>query len=200
MRKEKRIMAVFVAADLHFNHPGILRFERPQFKTVEEHNQTIVDNWNATVGDDDVAYILGDVGFTPLDALKPWTRALKGHKTLILGNHDKITQRTGRDLGFEKVIVGPIYFNDKIILCHEPAMEGLNNPYVIVIHGHIHNGKLDLPNYYNVNIARTGYKPVSIEPYKLTAEAKCKSRRESFMREWYKDHYAFDEKKGDPTP
>ena len=193
-------MAVFVAADLHFNPPGILKFERPQFKTVEEHNQTIVDNWNATVGDDDVAYILGDVGFTPLDALKPWTRALKGHKTLLLGNHDKITQRAGRDLGFEKVVVGPIYFNDKIILCHEPAMEGLNNPYVIVIHGHIHNGKLDLPNYYTVNVARTGYKPVSIEPYKLTAEAKCKSRRELFMREWYKDHYAFDEKKGDPTP
>lgn len=187
-------MAIYVTADLHLNHKRIIQFERTQFKTVEEHNSFIVDNWNKTVMKDDIVYVLGDVGFTPLDELKKWTTALNGHKYLVYGNHDKFTNAQAYTLGFEKTFVGPIHFNDKIILSHEPAMEGLNNPYVIVVHGHIHNGKLSLNNYYNVNIARTGYKPVKMDVFKTTADARCKSRREMFMKEWYKDYYSFDKK------
>ena len=187
-------MAIYVTADLHLNHKGIIQFERTQFKTVEEHNSLIVGNWNDTVKKDDVVYVLGDVGFTPLDELRKWISSLNGHKYLVYGNHDRFTNAQAYALGFEKTFVGPIYFNDKIILCHEPAMEGLNNPYVIVVHGHIHNGKLSLSNYYNVNIARTGYKPMKMDIFTPTAEARCKSRREMFMQEWYKDYYSFDEK------
>lgn len=187
-------MAIYVTADLHFNHAGILSFERHQFKTVEEHNSLILDNWNKTVGKDDIVYVLGDVGFTPVDRIKDWTTKLNGHKYLVYGNHDKFTNAQAYSLGFEKTFVGPIYFHSKIILCHEPAMEGFNNPYVIVIHGHLHNAKLSLNNFYNVNIARTGYKPMNIEVFKTTAEARCKSRREMFGKEWYKDYYVFDER------
>lgn len=190
---------VFVTADLHFNHPGILALERTNFSCIEQHNEFIIKQYNKVVGEEDTCYILGDLGFSDPKLLGQLVRQLNGHKILIKGNHDKFTTKEYKTLmGFEAVKEGPIYFYDKnctakIIFSHEPSREAFENPYVINIHGHLHNSDLDLPNFFNVNIARTNYLPVNIESFYETIR-KCKNRREVFGKEWYYNFYKFDKK------
>ena len=57
----------WVAADHHFGHANILNFKREDgtplrpFKTIEEHDETIIANHNALVRPEDRVYLLGDV-------------------------------------------------------------------------------------------------------------------------------------------
>ena len=51
----------FVTSDQHFNHTNALRLmadTRP-FESVQEMNETLIDNWNAVVGEDDITFVLG---------------------------------------------------------------------------------------------------------------------------------------------
>lgn len=184
----------FVTADLHFRHKGILSFERRQFKTVEEHDEYIIRSLNEVLGPSDTLYVLGDVGFR---GKEPPT--LLGHlvkriecrkKILILGNHDRFNKAEAKTfLGFDEVHCGPIYYDapgceGRIILSHQPVREAFENPYVINVHGHIHNGKLAADGFYNVNIAQTGYVPQDMSKFVDIAK-KCKSRLERFGDEWY---------------
>ena len=49
---------IFVTSDIWFNRP-IGEFSH---MTNEEYNNMIIDNWNNTVGDDDIVYVLGGFG------------------------------------------------------------------------------------------------------------------------------------------
>ena len=40
---------IFYTADLHLSHEAIIRYCGRPFETVEEMNETIVNNWNAVV-------------------------------------------------------------------------------------------------------------------------------------------------------
>lgn len=185
-------MAIYVTSDLHFNHPGILKLSRGQFKTVQEHNDYIINKYNSVVGKDDLVYILGDLGFTPLKDLKPLISRLNGRKVLILGNHDKGTIGEYRAMGFIEVYNHPVYYSNDIILSHEPVKEAFDNPYVFNVHGHLHRSKLSLNNYINVNIEETDFLPVSLKDLQEQLEQKTKSRRETFNTEWYSNFYQKD--------
>lgn len=185
-------MSIYVTSDLHFNHLGILRTCRPQFKTVEEHNEFVIKNYNSVVGKDDLVYILGDLGFTPIKDLKPLVSRLNGRKILVLGNHDKGTVGEYRAMGFIEVYDHPLYYSKNIILSHEPIKEALDNPYVYNIHGHLHKSKLKLPNYININIDETDFLPVSLKKLQLYVNDNTKTRREAFMAEWYAEYYQKD--------
>ena len=54
----------FVIADPHFGDPNIIKFENRPFPSVEEMDQTLIDNWNYRVEEpDDTVYVLGDFSF-----------------------------------------------------------------------------------------------------------------------------------------
>lgn len=40
---------LFLTSDTHFNHSRILQF-RPQFSSVEEMNEIMIERWNKVVG------------------------------------------------------------------------------------------------------------------------------------------------------
>ena len=48
-------MAVYFIADTHFGHQNALAFDNRKFKTIEEHDNALIENWNNAVGIDDVA-------------------------------------------------------------------------------------------------------------------------------------------------
>ena len=52
-------------------------------------NQQIVENWNKKVGKKDLVYILGDFAWKEHGH---WQMALNGKKSLIIGNHDEMSQ------------------------------------------------------------------------------------------------------------
>lgn len=78
-------------ADLHFGHRNCLGFDSRPFATIEEHDETLIANWNAVVMPDDHVYVVGDFAYRNERPAHCYTDQLHGHIHLIRGNHDKRT-------------------------------------------------------------------------------------------------------------
>lgn len=188
----------YIISDLHLGDKGIIRFERTEFKTVEEHDAFIVSQWNKTiVNKNDRVFFLGDLHdnsgkVCEKEALKEIVTKLRGYKIMILGNHDVFKKTDYLEMGFNEVIEGPYYYKPYVILSHEPCREAFKNPYVWNIHGHLHNAKLDLENYICVSAKHINYKPAKLTKMAEKIASRVCKRRESFMNEWYSVFYDFN--------
>lgn len=81
-------MANYFISDLHFGHKSVLSFDNRPFTNIEEHDQTLINNWNATVGMDDDVYVLGDISWYNATKTIDIFNQLNGSVHLIKGNHD----------------------------------------------------------------------------------------------------------------
>ena len=54
---------VFFIADTHFDHENILQLCNRPFETIEQMNETIIENWNRKITGNDTVYIMGDMFF-----------------------------------------------------------------------------------------------------------------------------------------
>lgn len=187
-------MKTYFISDQHFNHVKITEFERTQFTSIEKHNEYIIQEHNAVVQEEDLVYILGDLGsdFYTQPNVKDLVSRLNGRKILVLGNHDYRTKpKMYESWGiFEEVHRFPFFISSRIAVSHEPIEVGSD---IINIHGHLHNADLDLPNYVNVSAHMCGYKPLSLENIekKLMAIPKKGSK---FLQEWYAPNYKFNKR------
>lgn len=149
---------IFFTSDLHLGHKNIIRFSNPRlFKTIEEHDETIISNWNSVVNKDDIVYILGDISLNlSQEKLETYLQRLNGKKSLILGNHDRAKiyakflnnglLESMRDYAIEKIYdkQGCVY---ECVLFHYPILEPnhiFNKPKIgkygqtCHFYGHIH--------------------------------------------------------------
>lgn len=78
----------YYTSDIHFGHNKIINFEKRPFKSVEEMDNTIINNWNNKIKPTDEVYILGDFTFYKGEKTNEILRQLNGSKYLIIGNHD----------------------------------------------------------------------------------------------------------------
>ena len=95
MRKEildKIDENTWIISDTHIGHKNILEFEpcrltqmRIDGYEADEHDQWIIDNWNATVGPEDTVLHLGDFAFKHVAES---IEKLNGDIIMIIGNHD----------------------------------------------------------------------------------------------------------------
>lgn len=81
----------FFISDLHLGHNKITQFEPSRKEAYENagynnHEDWLIDNWNNTVGENDLVICLGDFAFK---GVEPYSNRLNGEKVLIIGNHDK---------------------------------------------------------------------------------------------------------------
>jgi calcineurin-like phosphoesterase family protein len=79
---------VFFTSDTHFNHTNIIRYCQRPFNDVAEMNETLIGNWNQTVGNEDIVFHLGDFC---IGSAAEWSQILdrlNGKIYLILGKHD----------------------------------------------------------------------------------------------------------------
>lgn len=187
----------FYVADLHLHHRTMPRFEARQHettrgdgspipKTVEERDETIIANWNATVMRGDTVWILGDVAYAPENEFIRLMRQLNGSKHIIMGNHDKTWVRKLNDshkggvievLDYAKVSDG----GRKVILSHYPIAfwDGQHNGSYH-LYGHVHGTDEELlfqefgkglvetdkfPEFraVNVGIMLSGYVPRTLD-------------------------------------
>ncbi|MCX6004734.1 MAG: 2'-5' RNA ligase family protein [Chloroflexi bacterium] len=154
----------YLISDLHLDHANIIHYCARPFASsnVDEMNGVSVENWNNTVGNDDI-YFLGDLSFgrgaNPVDY---WLKRLKGRKHFIRGRHD-IKTRDSKEC--EVIHHGRYTF----LLTHDPDRLPISwNNWLI--HGHKHNN--DMKNYpfingdrktINVSPELVNYKPVSLD-------------------------------------
>jgi len=149
---------IFLIADTHFNHLNIIKYCNRPFLNVEMMNSIMISNWNNTVSNNDIVYILGDFALDK-ERIKHWTEILNGTKYLVKGNHDDYSNQFYRDCGFKEVYDKPILV-DFCLLSHEPLQLNETTPY-FNFYGHIHNDSKFQDNTTSkcVSVERINYTP-----------------------------------------
>jgi len=81
---------IFFTADLHLKHENIIRLCDRPFGSIDEHDEVLLQNWNAVVSRRDEVYVLGDFEYHDnAEETSKVLRRLNGKKHLILGNPDR---------------------------------------------------------------------------------------------------------------
>lgn len=173
-------MALFYTSDTHFQHANILGFCRPQFKTLEDMNEKIIENWNAIVHDGDTVYHVGDVHFGQYVDFHHRIKRLNGHKVLVRGNHDRNKTKmlaAGFDEVYNHLVVtdgGKQIHLQHIPVGHDPY-ENRTYPPELITHpmplydywlcGHVHEKwkKTDGGKIINVGVDQWNFTPITLE-------------------------------------
>lgn len=169
---------IFYISDLHLGHKNIIKLCNRPFETIEDMDDTIINNWNNVVKNGDTVYIVGDFA-CKTDDIEKYLERLKGNKILIIGNHDS---KIVNDLSLHKYFANivpylEIHSNMKnITLFHYPMLEWKSSRKVdlnklgYLIFGHIHNSikteyeyLTSLPNALNAGVDINNFTPVTFE-------------------------------------
>lgn len=94
---------IFFTSDSHFSHTNIIRYCSRPFADTNEMDEAMIKKWNDVVKPEDICYHLGDFGLTSKEKIIEIGNRLNGHKILIKGNHDRQTNKTYYQAGFEKI-------------------------------------------------------------------------------------------------
>jgi len=133
---------ILYTGDLHFGHGNVIKFDNRPYADREEMDNEIIRLWNSRVSPEDHVYILGDFCYRSDKAPQYYLKKLKGHKHLVVGNHDKelLQNETAISLfdSIEQIMI--IMDGEKrICLCHYPMAEWYGyHRDTWHIHGHIH--------------------------------------------------------------
>lgn len=150
-------MAIFTSADSHFGHKNILRYCHRPFLSIEEHDNTIIDNINNVVGPNDVLYHLGDFSFRGGSPSQYRSRINCRNIFLIRGNHDPYQKNGEPDpelcslfskvCDIHKASFVMKFGRQKVIMCHY-AMRTWNSSHHGSWHlyGHSHYSLPDIGN------------------------------------------------------
>jgi calcineurin-like phosphoesterase family protein len=125
-------------------------------------DEEIAKRWAATVGYDDLVFVLGDFSFGSKEFTASVLSNLPGRKVLVKGNHDTHSTNWYRDVGFYEVSKWAIIVDRFYILSHEPMYLPVGSPYAN-IHGHLHSVRLNSPNHFNVSVELHEYQPISLD-------------------------------------
>ena len=134
---------IYYISDTHFRDQVIFdKCNRP-FKSLDEMESIVVSKWNNKVNDEDTVYVLGDIGKDDdVLAIKIFNK-LKGHKHLIVGNHDhNMIEEIKKSNVFESIKFIDLIMDghQKVCICHYPLMDWMEfNRKGILVYGHIHN-------------------------------------------------------------
>ncbi len=157
-------------SDTHFNHYSIMKYCARPFKTLEEMNETIIENWNKKVSKNDFIYHVGDFGFGSIHKNKKIFNRLNGKKCLIRGNHDnsslmKLNWVWVKDTAMIKVK------NEYIWLSHYPhrtwnrAIHGVWHLF-----GHVHTQLAPFWLSFNIGVDIWGFEPLYFDEVKNQME------------------------------
>lgn len=178
---------IFFTADSHFGHRAMAatgKGWRP-FKTLAEHDETLIENWNKVVKADDQVWHLGDVGMGPEMEILEKVARLNGSKHLITGNHDKCwsgERDAHKHIGlwmrfFDSVQTFArrrIDGNQNIMLSHFPyegdhvAQERygqyrLRDQGLWLAHGHVHDAWAKRGRQVNVGVDVRDFTPMHLD-------------------------------------
>jgi calcineurin-like phosphoesterase family protein len=161
-------------SDLHFGHKNVIRFDPRPFADVDEMDHVMIELWNARVQPEDHVYILGDFCYRNGKSADWYLRQLRGHKHLVIGNHDRLTLENEKAMAYFESVDKMMHVTDgdkQICLCHYPIADWYKGRHGSWhIYGHIHADKGDVyqlmktrPHALNAAACINSYTPCSID-------------------------------------
>ena len=172
---------IFFISDTHFGHSKIIDYCKRPFSSIEEHDKTLIQNWNNTVGQDDTVFHLGDFAYGNSQFISNIIKQLNGNIILIKGNHDLRNMNPALYNIFSDVVYQArilidkqtVYLNHFPFLCFDHGDINLyKDNYSIQLFGHVHSGPLTsskdvnrlnilFPTQYDVGVDNNNYTPIS---------------------------------------
>ena len=163
---------VYVMSDPHWGHEGVRKFsprkERCEGMSMLDHDQWLIERWNAIVTKRDVVYLLGDIGkdkegYVTYEIVPQLT----GRIIVVGGNHDTPEILTN----FDKVngVIVKTVNKYHVVMTHIPIHPQEFYRWDYNMHGHLHGGviigKGDQPDerYINVCCEHTNYQPIRLD-------------------------------------
>ena len=136
------------------------------FKSVEEHDATLIENWNKVVTHpSDKVYVLGDVAQKKKD-IENFGK-LNGKKILIKGNHDIYEMKEYAK--YFKDIRATHRLDNGILMSHIPVHPStFGKAHKVNVHGHIHDKKVHMLDGYKFSVLDKRYFCVSCEHINYT--------------------------------
>ena len=95
---------IYYISDTHLGDQRVFdKCNRP-FSDLDELESEIIKRWNVKVDEGDTVYVLGDIAVDDYVKAIEIFKGLKGHKHLIVGNHDlKMLDRIKESNTFESI-------------------------------------------------------------------------------------------------
>ncbi len=155
-------MTIYFTSDTHFGHTNIIRYQNRPFRDVNHMNESLIANWNERVEQDDIIYHLGDFGFGDCNHLQKVFDRLNGTKILILGNHDKETQKL---IGWQSVQhYHEIWFDKQMVVLFHYAMRVWHRSHhsSILLYGHSHGSMPGNSQSLDVGVDCWKYRPITL--------------------------------------
>lgn len=171
MTKQNNNGEIWFTSDIHFGHYNIIKYCNRPFKTVEEMNEKIIENWNSCVSPQDRVYFLGDFSFYREADKDSWllSRLNGREKYMIKGNHDHSKKiRKVEGWTWIKEYYELSFGDTRIVLFHYPMSEW-NGSYhgSWHFHGHSHNTKANTGAHrIDVGVDAWQYKPMHFDMIK----------------------------------
>jgi calcineurin-like phosphoesterase family protein len=175
---------IFFTADLHYGHKKIIEYCNRPFKTLEEMNEKLIDNWNNIVEIRDIVYILGDFCWSKTQELELLLRRLKGCKKFLIGSHDdSITKLNDNHPGYfpPLTIIGHQFtttIEGTLITLNHYSMRTWPASHYNSWHlfGHSHGHLEPFGKSFDVGVDTWNFKPVSWNEVKT----KMKQMKDNF--------------------
>ena len=136
-------MNTYFTADPHFQHANIIKYCNRPFKSIQEHDEILIINWNSVVMPGDLIYIVGDFGFGDLESI---LKRLNGTKILVTGSHDKSTLKYPKYFAKISPLIEVTIEDQPIVLCH----------YAMRVWGRSHYGSWHLYGHSHGNLEGSG--------------------------------------------
>lgn len=158
----------------YFGHDRAFLYGPRGFSSIEEHDETIIKNWNEIVRPDDTVWVLGDLMLGDNAHGMSCINQLNGTINICLGNHDTdsrkfLYENTKWKIASVQYATVIKYGKYHFYLSHYPTMTGnFDLRYSIVnLCGHSHSTVaiqcIDTSIMYHVELDAHNCKPVCID-------------------------------------
>jgi calcineurin-like phosphoesterase family protein len=161
---------IYATSDLHIGHKNVLKHDNRPFKNIEEHDNTLISNWNSLISDKDTVYVLGDFFWYKDEYLIDRVlQRLNGAIHIVLGNHDTKLEKEPIRKRFESISPLKVIKIDKqthLTLCHYQMATWYKSHYPGSYHlfGHSHGNMKPLSKKaLDVGIMTNSYFPYSLD-------------------------------------
>lgn len=152
---------VFFVSDEHYFHKNIIEYSNRPFSSVEEMNESMIDNHNSVVKDRDITFHLGDFTLTndPSIVHENIINKLNGEHIFLKGSHD-YWLKDKNALTLIEVMVNDYH----ITLCHYCLRTWPRSHYnTYHLYGHSHGSLPSIGKSHDVGVDNTDFYPLSFD-------------------------------------